>query len=106
METCDWRTDGLLPQFSPSGTQLLTVPYDTEGFGPHSFGVLDVENGRLRSEFDVPELVTDAVWADSHTLFLHAYADGDLRGGVIYECSLTGDCTKIAVSKQHVLLGS
>jgi len=105
-DTCDWRSNGLLPQFSPSGTQLLTVPYETEGFGPNSFGILDVANGRVRSEFDVPELVTDAVWADNDTLFLHAYADGDLRGGVIYECSLTGDCTKIAVSKQHVVLGS
>lgn len=105
-DTCDWRSNSLLPQFSPSGTQLLTVPYETEGFGPSSFGILDVANGRVRNEFDVPELVTDAVWADNDTLFLHAYADGDLRGGVIYECSLTGDCTKIAVSKQHVVLGS
>ena len=105
-DTCDWSTNGLLPQLSPSGTQLLTVPYETEGFGPTSFGILDVANGRVRSEFDVPELVTDGVWADNDTLFLHGYADGDLRGGVIYECSLTGDCTKIAVSKQHVLLGS
>lgn len=105
-ETCDWRTNGFLPQFSPGGTQLLTVPYDTEGFGPSSFGILDVANGRVRNEFDVPELVTDGVWADNETLFLHGYADGDLRGGVIYECSLGGDCTKTAVSKQHVVLGS
>ena len=68
-ETCDWRSNGFLPQFSPSGTQLLTVPYDTEGFGPSSFGILDVANGRVRNEFDVPELVTDArVGGQRHAL--------------------------------------
>jgi hypothetical protein len=105
-ETCDWRTNGFLPQFSPDGSRLLTVPYDTEGFGPTSFGILDARTGRVRNELDVPELVTDAVWADDDTLYLHGYADGDLTGGTIYECTLTGDCTKTAASKQHIVLGS
>ena len=65
---------------APAAPSSLTVPYDTEGFGPSSFGILDVANGRVRDEFDVPELVTDGVWADNDTLFLHGYADGDLTG--------------------------
>ena len=105
-ETCDWRSNALRPQFSPDGTRLLAVPYDTEGFGPTAIGVLDAATGQAAERFDVPEATTDAAWGDETTLFTHGYQDFEMTGGVIYRCTLGGDCTLEVDSKRPIVLGT
>ena len=104
--TCDWRTNGLKPQFSPDGTRLLVVPYETEGFGPTQYGVLDSTNGRVTQEIDLPEWASDAAWGDDETVFLHGYPDADLTGGVVYRCTLDGDCRREVTSTRPIVLGT
>ena len=105
-ETCDWRTNALKPQFSPDGSRLLAVPYATEGLGPTKLGVLDAATGEVTAEVDLPDLATDAVWADGDTLLVHGYANADLTGGLVYECNLSGDCEQVVSSKRNIVLGS
>ncbi len=53
-----------------------------------------------------PELAATAEWATNDAIFVHAYKDSDFNGGVIYRCTLKGECEVEVDSDRAVVLGS
>jgi len=102
--TCDWRDQGLRPQYTPDGERLLVVPDETEGRGPTLYGVMDSETGRISEEIDPPASTISAEWGDNDEVFVLA---GNGSGGrAIYRCRLGDDCTKERESKLRLVLGA
>lgn len=105
-DTCDWRYYGLRPQYSPNGEQLLAVPYETDGFGPGLFGVLDSETGRVLAEIDTPDWTLTAEWGDNDEVFVLGQRNADDVSSVIYRCQVDGDCATERESRQRLVLGT
>jgi hypothetical protein len=105
-DTCDWRYYGLRPQYSPNGEKLLAVPWETDGFGPGLFGVLDSEDGRVLAEIDAPDWTLTAEWGDNDEVFLLGQKTADDVSSVIYRCQVDGDCTTERESRQRLVLGT
>ncbi|WP_067433919.1 hypothetical protein [Nocardioides jensenii] len=105
-KNCDIRPNGALAQFSPDGTEILGIPQQTEGFGPVEFLVIDSSTGKQTDLIKAPELAATAEWATNDAIFVHAYKDSDFNGGVIYRCTLKGECEVEVDSDRAVVLGS
>lgn len=101
-DTCDWRLNGgHSDSFSPDGKRILTVPSETDGFGPGQFVTFSATAGPSEDlrKFRAPAWTMDANWLDDDTLLLTGATDGDLdaqTGTWIRSCTLEGRCAEVA----------
>lgn len=105
-DTCDWTYFAHRSRYSPNGEQVLAVPFETDGFGPGLFGVLDSETGRVLSEIDAPDWTLTAEWGDNDEVFLLGQKSADDVSSVIYRCTVDGACSTERESARRLVLGS